>query len=85
MNGHLTLTATNFSPYMLLNDNDNHNCAGLNCNLINYLSSSMNFTYDFIKYTKKGSFKLPNGSWTGPIGLIQREVSEINKINFYLD
>ena len=72
---HLRLSATQFPPFMFLNENDNINCTGITCNLIKYLSRSLNFTYEFIKYSEKISFRLPNGSWPGLIGLFQRDVS----------
>ena len=74
MKRHLTLTATHFPPFMFLNENDSINCKGITCNLIKYLSRSLNFTFDFIKYREKISYRLPNGNWTGLIGLIQQGV-----------
>lgn len=72
MSRHLRLVAELCRPWILLNNDQV--CTGIQCNLLKYLARSLNFTYQIIT-TKDGSgFQLDNGSWTGMIGMIERNV-----------
>ena len=79
---HLRLTATHFMPFMDLSDNDIYNCKGITCNLIKYLSRSLNFTFDLVINNVREYKQLENGSWTSVIGLIQSGVSLNEKVFF---
>lgn len=75
MTTHLRLVAELQAPWIVLVNNNNRRCRGLQCDLLNYLSRSLNFTYE-ISSTKEGpGLELANGSWTGLIGKIQSNVS----------
>ena len=76
MTNHLRLTGVTFAPFIFLKDNDKNYCDGINCNLIKYLSRSLNFTFEFIKYSHF-AFLPKNGNWSGPFEIIQRGVRSI--------
>ena len=76
MNKHVGLVAEMVRPwiYKINNNHNNSTCGGIQCHLLVYLARSLNFTYD-IKTNKDGSgYQLENGSWTGMIGIIERNV-----------
>ena len=51
-----------------------NDCQLVLCELIKYLSRSMNFTYNFIDVTHFGIFNAQNQSWSGAMGRFQRNV-----------
>ena len=72
---HLRILGTEFDPWISIKSiND---CEGIQCDLIKYLSRSLNFTFEFVKQEIGTGNRLPNGSWTGCIGRIDRNVSVI--------
>ena len=79
MNNHLKLTGMQFPPFMFLDENDKYDCHGITCNLIKYLSRSLNFTFEFIKYINQVSIS-QNGNWTGPFGIVQQGVRYLSFI-----
>ena len=70
---HLRILGTVFKPWLTIKSNND--CEGIQCDLIKYLSRSMNFTFEFIGQVIGTGHQLPNGSWTGCIGRIDRDVS----------
>src|SRR4051812_24486158 len=73
MSKHFRLTAITFPPFIFINFEKN-SCKGITCDLMKYVSTSLNFTYQYVPYDSPVSFPLENGSWTGLVGLIQRGV-----------
>ena len=55
--------------------NDLVQCEGILCDLIKYLSKSMNFTTHYIRSYDRGRFEASNNSWSGAVGLLQRNVN----------
>ena len=76
----LKLAASAFAPWTFLTLNNKYHCEGVGCHLVKYIARSMNFTFELVfqKVVGTGS-QLPDGNWTGSIGLIQRGVSSLNK------
>ena len=73
----LKIAASEYEPYMILNRNDKEECEGIACHLIKYIARSMNFTFDLIIQEEiETGDQLPDGNWTGAIGLIQSGVSK---------
>ena len=72
---HLSLTATQFLPFMNLTNQGEKICSGITCSLIKYVSRSLNFTFDLVTYNTKVSIEDENGNYDGVIGLIQKGVS----------
>ena len=50
------------------------NCRGILCDLIKYLTKSLNSTYTLIEAHETGTFVKSNNSWTGSLGQLQRNV-----------
>ena len=71
----LRLAASTQPPWMIMNsvESGNKYCEGITCDLIKYLSWSLNFTVLPVLDPDTISYILKDGSWTGPIGLLQRE------------
>ena len=67
----LVLVAEPFEPWMTL---INNNCIGILCNIINYLSMSLNMTYKIITIASGYGYQLPNNSWTGMFSTIFKNV-----------
>ena len=75
----LKLAASSYEPWMLLFMDNKYDCQGIACHLVKYISRSMNFTFEFVFQKEIGSgYQLPDGNWTGAIGLIQRGVRGLN-------
>ena len=76
----LKLLAYPFEPWMISNKDNKYNCEGIACDLVKYIARSMNFTFELIVQEKIiGGRELPDGNWTGTIGLFQRGVSKLTK------
>ena len=72
---HLRLLVHLQPPWMhTINGTD---CKGIHCNLLTYLSLSLNFTYNFIVESEGLGIVSANGSWTGALGILQRDVRKI--------
>jgi len=54
-------------------DINGQNCKGIQCQLLLYVSKSMNFSYQFI-IDDFQSTPFPNGTWTGFMGRMQQNV-----------
>ena len=75
---HLRLVGEMLRPWIEIVGNDNTQCIGIQCKLIKYLSSSLNFTFEIFEEKAGPGYELQNGSWTGMMGRIQRNVSSIS-------
>ena len=72
MSSHLRLMVNPHPPW-LFNLNGT-NCAGVLCSVIQYLSTSLNFTYKYIVGTHIGDQFPNNETWTGFMGQFQSNV-----------
>ena len=76
MSEHLRIIANQYSPWMILDESYSNDCRGVSCEIIQYLSQSMNFSFEFIYQNAINTgYRLGNGTWTGAIGMIQSGVS----------
>ena len=74
MSTHLRLVAEVIAPWIQLVNSSNHYCIGIQCNMLNYIARSLNFTYEIVATKEGPGYQLANGSWTGLIGKIERNV-----------
>ena len=72
MKTQIKLVGESIRPWTYFKSSDPGHCEGIYCDLIKYLSSSMNFTKKFIR--ESSGFKLKNGSWAGGIRKLLRGV-----------
>ena len=72
----ITLVASGKEPWFYYTKQNNNYCYGIQCNLINYLARSLNFTYNVIIDTNGKGFQLPNNSWSGKIGKLFSNVCQ---------
>ena len=79
----LKLSADPRNPWNYFEPNNN-TCIGIQCNLIQYLSKSLNFTYDLVYEPRGVGHAFPNRSWDGMIGRIIRNVCLILLFDFNL-
>ena len=84
MNRHLRLIINAHKPWMYdINVTNCHgDCHGVLCNLLTYLSNSLNFSYNFIIESDYGVKN--NGSYSGYMGHLQRNVSMLNWISTFM-
>lgn len=76
MDKNLKIIVNQYPPWMILSKTDPNHCEGVSCEIIKYLSRSINFTYQFVHQNGIDTGQqLENGTWTGSIGLIQSGVS----------
>ena len=72
----LRIIVNQYSPWMILNETHPNHCRGISCEIIQYLSRSLNFSYKLIHQDGINTgHQLDNGTWTGSIGMIQSGVS----------
>ena len=82
MNTHLRLVIFPHKPWIIINKSiDRQYCEGIQCDLLKYVSKSMNFSYEFIIEKSVIGWKLQNNSWNGMIGKIDRNVCQFNNID----
>ena len=69
---HLRLIVNPIHPWIY--DIKGTDCKGVHCHLLRYVSTSLNFTYNFIEDPIGVGLVLKNGSCTGWLGILQRNV-----------
>ncbi len=75
MYSHLRLAIDPHNPWIVINETiDKQYCEGIQCQLLKYVSKSLNFTYEFIIDRGENGYELSNGSWNGFIGRIFKNV-----------
>jgi len=79
MYSHLRLAINPHNPWIVINETiDKQYCEGIQCQLLKYVSKSLNFSYEFITDGNRTRQKSSNESWTGPIGRIFNNVRLIS-------
>jgi hypothetical protein len=84
MYSHLRLAINPHNPWIVINETiDNQYCEGIQCQLLKYVSKSLNFSYEFIIDRDGVGYELSDNSWKGFIGRIVNNVRliSINKIS----
>jgi hypothetical protein len=84
MYSHLRLAINPLNPWIVINETiDKQYCEGIQCQLLKYVSKSLNFTYEFIIDRDGVGYELSNNSWKGFIGRIFNNVRliSINKLS----
>jgi hypothetical protein len=75
MYAHLRLDVNPHNPWIVINETiDKQYCEGIQCQLLKYVSKSLNFSYEFITDGNRTGHKSSNNSGTGAIGRIFRNV-----------
>jgi hypothetical protein len=75
MYSHLRLVIDPHKPWILINETiDKQYCEGIQCQLLKYVSKSLNFTYEFITDEEGFGLQLSDKSWTGVVGRILKNV-----------
>ncbi len=75
MYSHLRLAINPHNPWIVINETiDKQYCKGIQCEILKYVSKSLNFTYEFIRESDGPGYELSNGSWKGHIGRIVKDV-----------
>jgi hypothetical protein len=70
MYSHLRLAIDPHIPWIVINETiDKQYCEGIQCDLLKYVSKSLNFTYEFILESDRIEHDLSNGSWNGITGI----------------
>jgi len=82
MYSHLRLIIDPNIPWIYVNQTiDKQYCEGIQCQLLKYVSKSLNFSYEFV-FEKEGiEYGLENKTWTGFMGAINRNVRYIQSIS----
>ena len=81
MNPHLRLVLDPHKPWIIINKTiDRQYCEGIQCNLLKYISKSMNFSYEFLIDKQGMGYRLKNKTWNGFMGRIARNVCLINML-----
>jgi len=76
MYSHLRLVINSHNPWIIVNQTiDKQYCEGIQCELLKYVSKSLNFTYEFICDKMGMGYQLENKTWNGFFGRIDRNVS----------
>ncbi|XP_076315020.1 putative glutamate receptor isoform X2 [Tachypleus tridentatus] len=77
----LTVTTFNSFPFFLLDETPNGTVipkSGMDLQLLNVIAESLNFRYVIkLPSEREWGIKLPNGSWSGLIGMLHREEADI--------
>ena len=68
MSEHLTIVADAYEPWIYFIDLIKGKCIGIQCEIINYLSRSLNISYNIITVSTGAGTLLPNNTWTGFFG-----------------
>ena len=76
MQAHLKLVGEFLEPW-ISRESTNIRCYGIQCNMVKYLTKSMNFTYELIDDRTGNGFQLKNGIWTGVLGRFERGVNNL--------
>ena len=76
MSKYITILSSGLKPWFYYLDQAKSDCSGIQCDIINYLARSLNFTYNVIINTNGIGSKLPNNSWSGAIRLLLDNVSK---------
>jgi hypothetical protein len=75
MYSHLRLVIDPHNPWIVINETiDKQYCEGIQCQLLKYVSKSLNFTYEFIRESDGIGHELSNNSWKGFIDRIFNNV-----------
>jgi hypothetical protein len=75
MHSHLRLAIDPHKPWILINETiDKQYCEGIQCDLLKYVSKSLNFTCEFVIESDGVGHELSNGSWKGYIARIVKDV-----------
>jgi hypothetical protein len=62
-------------PWIFITETiDEQYCTGILCGFIEYVSKSLNFSYEFVKELDGIGQELSNGSWIGFMGRILKDV-----------
>ncbi len=62
-------------PWIFITETiDKQYCTGILCGFIEYVSKSLNFSYEFVKELDGIGQELSNGSWIGFMGRILKDV-----------
>ncbi|GAB6023823.1 hypothetical protein CHUAL_008566 [Chamberlinius hualienensis] len=69
----LKLAVYHDPPYVIF-DHESNALTGFDVEVVNILANHLNFSYSFKVVSDGYGVLLPNGTWTGIIGLIQRKV-----------
>ena len=75
MTKHITIVASAIKPWFYYLGQNKNDCFGIQCNIINYLARSLNFTYNVLISMNGIGVKLPNNSWSGAIRMLLDNVS----------
>ena len=75
MYSHLRIVLDPLPPWIYLNKSKGEqHCTGIQCQLLKYISKSLNFSYEFIIDKQGMGYELKNKSWNGFMGQIARNV-----------
>jgi hypothetical protein len=75
MDSHLRLDIYPHNPWIVINETiDKQYFKGIQCELLKYVSKSLNFSYQFIIDGNEKRSESNNELWTGNIGRIFRNV-----------
>ena len=71
---HLRLIVNPHNPWFYFTTGTD--CDGIHCHLLKYLKKSLNLTYDYLIVPDGLGIGSINGTWTGWVGHLQRNVSK---------
>ncbi len=75
MYSHLRLAINPHNPWIVINETiDKQYCEGIQCDLLKYVSKSLNFSYEFIIDDIEIENKSSDRLWTSDITLIHENV-----------
>jgi hypothetical protein len=75
MNSHLRLDIYPHNPWIVINETiDKQYCEGIQCELLKYVSKSLNFSYQFIIDGNEARSESSSEPWTRVVGRIFRSV-----------
>lgn len=78
MYSHLRLVVDPHYPWIVVNQAiDKQYCKGIQCELLKYVSKSLNFTYEYILDKHGDGDQLRNKTWIGSVGTIFNNVGLI--------
>jgi hypothetical protein len=70
-------------PWVFITETiDKQYCTGILCGLLEYVSKSLNFSYEFVKELDGIGHELSNGSWVGFMGRILKDVNHFQNSKF---
>ncbi len=75
MYSHLRLVINPYNPWIVINETiDKQYCKGIQCELLKYVSKSLNFSYEFVIGGNDKKDESSNELWTGRIDRIFKNV-----------